>query len=115
MPLEKETHRLKSRTLVPESELSKKLEELVNNDPNAPYIVDRRQMTLLLRVRSMVSLGGHFPVGVAFLTISMIGSLVFLHSDYAMSHSHRENMWVVGSLFATALIAQIVDLKNKRK
>lgn len=115
MPTEKDLDSQQSVTLAsPDENLLNELGGYVVDDPNAPYVIDRN-MTLLLRVRQVVSVGGHFPVGVAFLAIATIGSLIFIHSDYAQSRSHNENMWILGSFFTTALIAQVIDVVGKKK
>lgn len=86
---------------------------LVDNDPNAPYLVNRR-MSLIFRVKQFV-LEGRFPSGVAFYAIAVIGSVFILCSDYQQERSYGENIFLVWSFLSSALIAQVIDVVSRKR
>jgi hypothetical protein len=88
-----------------QEELLQQLNELVVNDPEAPYVVARR-MSLILQVRQWMSFGGHFPKEVARYAIAVIASTVVICSDSSEGNSLRVTLIFLGS----ALVAQVVDV-----
>lgn len=91
-------------------ELLLELQELVNNDPGAPYLADRR-MSLFFQVKELIRFGGHFPLGVAYYAIGVMGAVVFLCSGYAEDPS-RKFVWV---FIGSSLVAQVIEAVGKER
>lgn len=89
---------------VTKAELLQELKSLVNNDPNTPYLA-RRKMSLALKVRQFISVGGHFPSSVAYYALAIGGSVFILCSGYSEDSSHIF-VWV---FMGSALAAQIIE------
>ena len=85
-------------------ELLQELQSLVNNDPNAPYLA-RRKMSLALKIRQFISVGGHFPSSVAYYALAVASSVFLLCSGYSKDSSHKF-VWV---FIGSALAAQIIE------
>ncbi|NET34929.1 MAG: hypothetical protein F6K19_23375 [Cyanothece sp. SIO1E1] len=91
-------------------ELLVELEELVNNDPYAPYLASRR-MSLAFQIKEFISFDGHFPSPVAYYAIAIIGSVFLLCNSYAEGSS-RKFAWV---FIGSALAAQMIEAIGRRR
>lgn len=89
-------------------DLSEELDDLVSNDPNAPYLASRK-MSLAFQVKQLIRFGGHFPASVAYYTIAIIGSVIVLCSGYSEDSSHNFVWLFVGS----SLAAQVIEVIGK--
>ena len=98
---------------VPEAALRKELGELVDNDPEAPYVVPQRT-SFFFGYRQWVKAGGHFPSGVAFFAIATLGSTVVLCSGISKTRAQWVNLSAISLFLGSALIAQGIHASHKQ-
>ena len=97
-------------------ELQIMLDDLTNNDPDAPYMVPvRPDASLGVWFKKLIGFGGHFPSGVAIFAIAVIGSVVVVCSGTAGSATQEQAPLVAGMFLGSGLIAQVIDTLGKRR
>lgn len=73
-----------------------------------------QRTSLVFQLRKIISLGGHFPSGVAFYAIGVLGSSVVACHGMSSDMASHEYMPVVATVMGSALVAQTVDALKKK-
>jgi hypothetical protein len=86
-----------------QSEAWDRLQQMVDDDPNTLAVP--RRMSLVLQIRQLLNLAGHFPIGVSYYAIAAILSGVIWVSDTQIDNPAV----LIGAIMTSALAGQIIE------